>query len=643
MRGALLIQKGHRMPKLRLLICLVAVVAVLVGPVLAGEPIGRTKVGEISRTPMQSNHPYAAGQTLQYVVEHPGATYIKVHFSKFDLAPGDRLVVSSADGTERYAFQGQGYKSLGTDFWVNSVLGDTAILTLHSVGSGGHGFDIDYYAYGIVPLVGTGIEENTESVCGANQWTDVACNTAAYPTEVDRARRAVVVLFNGIENCTGVKVGCPNQFLTNEHCVTSQADVNVTEVRFDYQRSACNGGTISFSQSHLGDVFVTDDFTLDYCLFTAEGVSDNYEAAGLDDRLPPVGERLYISGHPQGGPKKLSIEDDQSPTGLCRADFSPINGRGTGSDVGYFCDTTGGSSGSPVWSAVTHKVIALHHFGGCPNSGGRMDLIVPQISSLLTPCTANVCGDGVAAGTEECDGSDLNGASCADVGCASGAPTCLGDCTLDYSGCGTCPTCDNDGTCESGEDCNNCSGDCPSFSGGAVCGNDVCETVEGEDCLSCPGDCNGKQNGNPNGRYCCGDGDGQFPVGCNDSRCDANGNTCTSIPAGGSTCCGDLMCEGAETSANCAIDCGADPCGNGLCESGIGEDMCSCAADCGTPPGSETSCTDGTDNDCDGNTDCNDSDCNGDAACPSCLPRRGSCSSNSDCCSNRCRGNGTCK
>ena len=74
----------------------------------------------------------------------------------------------------------------------------------------------------------------------------------------------MVVLYNGTENCTGVKVGCPNQILTNEHCVTSQGEVDVTEVRFEYQRSDCDGGTTSFSESYLGDLFITDDYTLEW-------------------------------------------------------------------------------------------------------------------------------------------------------------------------------------------------------------------------------------------------------------------------------------------------------------------------------------------------------------------------------------------
>ncbi|WP_426509736.1 trypsin-like serine peptidase [Dactylosporangium sp. McL0621] len=51
--------------------------------------------------------------------------------------------------------------------------------------------------------------------------------------------------------------------------------------------------------------------------------------------------------------------------------------------MSYYCDADGGSSGSPVISRRTNKVIALHHFGGCPNSGVRIDRIAEQLRSLL--------------------------------------------------------------------------------------------------------------------------------------------------------------------------------------------------------------------------------------------------------------------
>jgi hypothetical protein len=36
-----------------------------------------------------------------------------------------------------------------------------------------------------------------------------------------------------------------------------------------------------------------------------------------------------------------------------------------------------------VLSRKTNKVVALHHFGGCPNSGVRGDLLLARIRSYL--------------------------------------------------------------------------------------------------------------------------------------------------------------------------------------------------------------------------------------------------------------------
>jgi uncharacterized protein (TIGR03382 family) len=147
----------------------------------------------------------------------------------------------------------------------------------------------------------------------------------------------------------------------------------------------------------------------------------------------------------------------------------------------------------------------------------------------------------------------------------------------DMSVTGTCapPVCDN-GTCELGEDCNSCSADCISGTGFS-CGNGVCEAGDGEDCVSCDLDCNGQQSGNPANRFCCGDGDGENPLPCSDPVCTSSGYLCTDVP-NPPYCCGDLTCEGAETSLNCAVDCGEPGCGNGTCE--FGEDCGNCPGDC---------------------------------------------------------------
>jgi len=51
--------------------------------------------------------------------------------------------------------------------------------------------------------------------------------------------------------------------------------------------------------------------------------------------------------------------------------------------------------------------------------------------------TVSACGDNVVSGTEECDGSDLDGESCTSKGYDSGDLSCNADCAFDTSGCST--------------------------------------------------------------------------------------------------------------------------------------------------------------------------------------------------------------
>jgi hypothetical protein len=233
------------------------------------------------------------------------------------------------------------------------------------------------------------------------------------------------------------------------------------------------------------------------------------------------------------------------------------------------------------------------------------------------------CDDGeFCTGVESCDGYGF---------CQAGGDPCPGQNCDEVQDICVPYGCDLDGTCEMGEDCNNCPSDC--FTGvGASCGNGICEILDGEDCLSCPDDCDGKQTGKPSGRFCCGNG-GVNPVGCADSRCVTGGFQCSTVP-GLPSCCGDLICEGTEDGFNCEIDCGPPPyCGDGSCDPG--EDSCNCATDCGPPAGSELFCDDGIDDDCDGFTDCDDADCDGTPEC-TCDPRGTACTSGATCCSGRC-------
>lgn len=139
------------------------------------------------------------------------------------------------------------------------------------------------------------------------------------------------------------------------------------------------------------------------------------------------------------------------------------------------------------------------------------------------------------------------------------------------------PTC-GDGTCDAGENCDDCPGDCGACEADPVCGDGTCD--ESEDCESCEADC---------------------------GECEPTVE------------CGDGICDASEDCQGCESDCGACPteiCDNGSDDDGDGLADCADLIDCaradncddGTPD-VETDCGDFDDNDQDGLTDCQDSDC----------------------------------
>jgi len=166
-----------------------------------------------------------------------------------------------------------------------------------------------------------------------------------------------------------------------------------------------------------------------------------------------------------------------------------------------------------------------------------------------------VCGNGIIEGNEQCDSTDLNGATCENSGYYGGTLTCNPDCTFNLS------SCPNEGICgdgiiqtQYGEECdgNNLNG--------ASCAS---ELLLGVGTLLCDNNCHFDTSGC---EYC---GDGILQT--------ANGETCDGTDLGGKTCLdlgyygtGNLVCN-----SNCEFD--ISGClSTGYCGDGIlnGSEMC---------------------------------------------------------------------
>jgi hypothetical protein len=328
-------------------------------------------------------------RSLDYVsVQHsltlsyPGAAYVKVHFSRLSLLPGDWLTIADAGGgqtrTYRFGLTGE---------WAMSVDGDTAVLTLHGnlAKLTGYGVTIDKVAHGFTAGERARLRHRTESVCGGNDSADAVCYKSADPVAYRNSKAVARLLINGDELCSAWRVGPDNRMFTNHHCFTTSLDARNTEVWFNYECAVCGGFATLRPTKVRGDRVLATDLTLDYTLFTVQDFASvqSYGYLSLDLRDPRAGEQLYIAEHPGGDPTVLAVDSDQDHGGNCQVRDGAVDGYGPGTDVSYLCDTAGGSSGSPVLSRTSNRVVALHHFGGCPNAGVRIDLIYRQVGSLL--------------------------------------------------------------------------------------------------------------------------------------------------------------------------------------------------------------------------------------------------------------------
>ncbi|CAJ1943349.1 unnamed protein product [Cylindrotheca closterium] len=232
-------------------------------------------------------------------------------------------------------------------------------------------------------------------ICRNDDLKNAQCYEATHPEAFQVANSVVRMKYANTDFCTGWMIS-PGLLMTAGHCVETTEEVMNTEYQFSYGSSSCTSDLFDTPEIYRPIELVKVDYQSDYALIRMEGNPGfKYGYLELENSLPAVNDVIYIPQHPLGRDIELAIEE-LSPFnagGLCSV---YANGQGAADsscekygasfrDFAYYCDTEGGSSGAPVLSATSNKVIGIHHCGStCENFAIPVFHIHNAIISIVT-------------------------------------------------------------------------------------------------------------------------------------------------------------------------------------------------------------------------------------------------------------------
>ncbi|MFN7940774.1 MAG: serine protease [Thermoanaerobaculia bacterium] len=360
------------------------------------------------------------------VVAISGASFLRLHFADFDLLPGDSLKLST--GTDRLVERLSGTGPRGRrEFWALAAFDDTLVLELEFQAPYARPpFRVDRVAVG--DLAPFAVETDAgRSICPPDDLHDAICASGDPGSWANVLASAGVLGVGGDPGaalfCSGANVSPANYVLTNEHCIPGILTCAESEFVFGYRRIACDTGAtvatdwVSFrcgetvTSSPAGDCDAPLA-ALDFSLSSVDGDPASAFGWASPDPTPLVdGEAITIVQQPAGGPQMLAsgsgaqVDVDTTDPGR-----SVLRYYGT-------LDTDDGSSGAPIFRAADHRVVGLHHCGGCEIPGvGNRGVLMADIYPAIAPylCTPGVLLE--PAGVEALQQVEGNGDAVPDPG-----------------------------------------------------------------------------------------------------------------------------------------------------------------------------------------------------------------------------------
>lgn len=374
----------------------------------AQQRIGDTHRLDSLATPSPYEPPAVAGGiSWTTTLRHPGATMIKLHFTKFDIADGDYVVVRDPASTQFVDY----FADQPTDFWAGAIFGDEVVVELFSVsGTSGRGFVITEYA-----------ESALNPVCNNLCEVDVECSppngTPVYPQRMPVCA-LVYVYGQGVYACScwqfALRSDGPGFILTNQHCTPegglADPDWGKIEAWFNAERVLCGtGGLKTITNYRLDAVCCSDcktptpspgtgcgqcqlrsptappDPQLDYFVFLTNPFGaalppSHWGTLAMRNGPPVANEGVYRYHHADGCQKQYSAGVIVGPSGNVPQyyDYTALGGPG--------------SSGSPTIAAADGCVVAHHGYGSSPpDENGCTEGKGSAAQAVLLDILANDC------------------------------------------------------------------------------------------------------------------------------------------------------------------------------------------------------------------------------------------------------------
>lgn len=249
------------------------VIIIVLSGLICGQLAAEEVVGESIFPLIESPHPYPQAEgkkalVWRQVVQHPGAVWIKLHFSNFRLNKGDfvNLIddsggiveqITSKDLTGKINSKVNVQKNSNhtVDFWALAVSGDRVRIELYrkSKKPTGWGFEIDEVGIGYRPLIdmGLGPVHDHFKKTDLEPFSLVQNNISEYmPQESFDGEFSGIMLYKK-ENFWYTNIGklinsSKNHFLPHKDCIDSPDVVNTLEVRFYSSCRNRDNGLLSY-------------------------------------------------------------------------------------------------------------------------------------------------------------------------------------------------------------------------------------------------------------------------------------------------------------------------------------------------------------------------------------------------------------